>query len=298
MTSKYSSLFLIPIAACSGDDTTTPPCDATVAGNICTIAGNGRTATTATTARPSPRGCRCRRTRCTPPTARCTSSTGTTTACAPSIRPPGSCARSPAVARSAARLDNPANGDFNHPTGMVFDASGANIVIAAWHNSKVRVIALADGSITDMGGDGRRGYFGDETPGADRLARSAGEPRVVARRRSRRHGSGEPGDPPDRCGRRRPSRRRALRDRRRRAARRRAVRGRRRADRVRRAVGQDDVRQRGHVLRAVHAELRRRRRPRDRDAHRATVRAIGGSRRSHRVRHRRRSVLRRHDEPC
>ena len=35
-------------------------------------------------------------------------------------------------------LDDPANGDFNHPTNIIFDASGENIIIAAWHNSKVR----------------------------------------------------------------------------------------------------------------------------------------------------------------
>ncbi len=61
-------------------------------------------------------------------------------------------------------LDDPANDDFNHPTGMTFDPSGARIVVAAWHNSKIRELELATGTITDTCGDGRRAYFGDEGP--------------------------------------------------------------------------------------------------------------------------------------
>ena len=63
-------------------------------------------------------------------------------------------------------LDDPANGDFNHPTNIVFDPSGENIIIAAWHNSKVRVIDRATGVVTDACGDGKRAYFGDEGPAA------------------------------------------------------------------------------------------------------------------------------------
>ncbi|HTM20255.1 MAG TPA: hypothetical protein VL172_07110 [Kofleriaceae bacterium] len=61
-------------------------------------------------------------------------------------------------------LDDPANGDFNHPTGMTFDPSGLHIVIAAWHNSKVRTLDLASSEIVDTCGDGRRAYFGDGGP--------------------------------------------------------------------------------------------------------------------------------------
>lgn len=59
-------------------------------------------------------------------------------------------------------LDDPANGDFNHPTNMIFtDASETSIVMAAWHNSLIRIVDLAAGTVTDSCGDGRRAYFGD-----------------------------------------------------------------------------------------------------------------------------------------
>lgn len=61
-------------------------------------------------------------------------------------------------------VDDPANGDFNHPTNMIFDETGANILIAAWHNSKIRSIDRATGAVTDTCGDGKRAYFGDEGP--------------------------------------------------------------------------------------------------------------------------------------
>ncbi len=63
-------------------------------------------------------------------------------------------------------LDDPANGDFNHPTNIIFDATGANIVMAAWHNSKVRIVDRATGAVSDTCGDGKRAYFGDEGPAA------------------------------------------------------------------------------------------------------------------------------------
>jgi len=61
-------------------------------------------------------------------------------------------------------LDDPATGDFNHPTGIIFDPAGLRIYISAWHNSKVRVLDPASGALTDSCGDGRRAYIGDETP--------------------------------------------------------------------------------------------------------------------------------------
>ena len=57
-------------------------------------------------------------------------------------------------------LDDPANSDFNHPTGMIFDSAG-NIHVAAWHNSKIRKLDVTTGAIVDTCGDGRRAYFGD-----------------------------------------------------------------------------------------------------------------------------------------
>jgi hypothetical protein len=61
-------------------------------------------------------------------------------------------------------LDDPANGDFNHPTGMLFTPDQSRIVIAAWHNSKIRELDLASGVIVDTCGDGRRAYWGDGGP--------------------------------------------------------------------------------------------------------------------------------------
>src|SRR5205085_1646113 len=61
-------------------------------------------------------------------------------------------------------LDDPANGDFNHPTGMLFTPGEGQMVIAAWHNSKVRTLDLTTGTILDTCGDGRRAYWGDGGP--------------------------------------------------------------------------------------------------------------------------------------
>lgn len=61
-------------------------------------------------------------------------------------------------------LDDPANDDFNHPTGMAFDPTHTKLVIAAWHNSKLRTIDLATNAVVDTCGDGRRAYFGDGGP--------------------------------------------------------------------------------------------------------------------------------------
>ncbi|MEZ4427453.1 MAG: hypothetical protein R3A51_07165 [Nannocystaceae bacterium] len=73
-------------------------------------------------------------------------------------------------------LDDPANGDFNHPTNIIFDASG-DIVMAAWHNSKIRVIDPESGVVSDSCGDGARAYFGD---GGDAMAASLDLPASVA----------------------------------------------------------------------------------------------------------------------
>lgn len=61
-------------------------------------------------------------------------------------------------------IDNHENGDFNHPTNIIFDQSGENIIIAAWHNSKIRKLSLATQQIIDTCGNGARAYFGDGGP--------------------------------------------------------------------------------------------------------------------------------------
>jgi outer membrane protein assembly factor BamB len=63
-------------------------------------------------------------------------------------------------------LDDPENGDFNHPTNMIWDQSGENIVLAAWHNSKIRTVNPTTGDVTDTCGDGKRAYFGNDGPAA------------------------------------------------------------------------------------------------------------------------------------
>lgn len=61
-------------------------------------------------------------------------------------------------------LDDPGSTDFNHPTNIIFDAAGTHIIMAAWHNSKIRTIDVATGAVSDSCGDGRRAYFGDDGP--------------------------------------------------------------------------------------------------------------------------------------
>jgi len=61
-------------------------------------------------------------------------------------------------------LDDPALSDFNHPTGLLFTPDQSGLVVAAWHNSKVRTLDLATGTIVDTCGDGRRAYWGDGGP--------------------------------------------------------------------------------------------------------------------------------------
>lgn len=59
-------------------------------------------------------------------------------------------------------LDDPANSDLNHPTGLLLSPDQNTLLVAAWHNSKIRSVNLSTREILDECGDGRRGYFGDE----------------------------------------------------------------------------------------------------------------------------------------
>jgi hypothetical protein len=63
-------------------------------------------------------------------------------------------------------LDDPANSDLNHPTGLLLTADESRLLVAAWHNSKIRSVDLASREITDECGDGRRAYFGDDAAAA------------------------------------------------------------------------------------------------------------------------------------
>jgi sugar lactone lactonase YvrE len=51
----------------------------------------------------------------------------------------------------------------NHPTDLTFDAEGVAI-IAAWHNSKLKVVDPDTGRLTDLCGSGGRDYLGDGGP--------------------------------------------------------------------------------------------------------------------------------------
>jgi DNA-binding beta-propeller fold protein YncE len=52
---------------------------------------------------------------------------------------------------------------FNHPTQVIFDPEG-HMLIAAWHNSKIKRVDLAAGTLEDPCGTGARAYTGDGGP--------------------------------------------------------------------------------------------------------------------------------------
>ncbi len=52
---------------------------------------------------------------------------------------------------------------FNHPTGLAFTKDGS-MLVAAWHNSKIRKIDMKTGILTDTCGTGKRDYGGDGGP--------------------------------------------------------------------------------------------------------------------------------------
>jgi hypothetical protein len=156
-----AAYLLIPLAACGGEDST-PACDPTVVGTICTIAGDGHSGYAgddgpALAARMSlPQDTlkvddtlfildwnnhRIRR-----------------------LDPDGTIHLVAGRGELGGTLDDPANSDLNHPTGMLYDATRDRLIIAAWHNSKLRSVDLASGAIADECGDGRRAYFGDGGP--------------------------------------------------------------------------------------------------------------------------------------
>lgn len=158
----------VVLAGCSGGDA--PPCDRSVAGNICTIAGtgdqgfadadNGGPATAAKLSLPMDT---------------LTAPDGTIYVIdwnnhrIRKITQDGIIHAVAGNGEIGGSIDDPALADFNHPTSIIFDPTGTRIYIAAWHNSTVRIINLAaepgsEGQVVDSCGDGRRAYFGDEMP--------------------------------------------------------------------------------------------------------------------------------------
>jgi sugar lactone lactonase YvrE len=52
---------------------------------------------------------------------------------------------------------------FNHPTNITFDSKG-RMIIAAWHNSRLKRLDLATGALENIAGTGKRWYSGDNGP--------------------------------------------------------------------------------------------------------------------------------------
>lgn len=52
---------------------------------------------------------------------------------------------------------------LNHPTDVTFDPQG-RMLIAAWHNSRIKRCDLTTGEIVNIAGTGGRGYGGDDGP--------------------------------------------------------------------------------------------------------------------------------------
>lgn len=58
--------------------------------------------------------------------------------------------------------------DFNHPTSFAFDGVG-RMVIAAWHNSRIKRLDLGTSILEDICGTGGRAYDGDGGPAKDAI---------------------------------------------------------------------------------------------------------------------------------
>jgi sugar lactone lactonase YvrE len=67
-------------------------------------------------------------------------------------------------------VDDPASNRLNHPTNVAFNggegAAAGQLVIAAWHNSRVKTVDLETGETVDVCGNGKRGFAGNGGPAA------------------------------------------------------------------------------------------------------------------------------------
>lgn len=157
-----SALFLVFTSGCGSD---IAPCDKNIVGNICTIAGSGENGYDPNAETEALEALEARMSL---PQDTVTASDGTLYVIDWNnhrIRSLGADGKLRWVAGQGelgGDLDNPANGDFNHPTNILFDKTEQNLIIAAWHNSKVRTLSIDTGLIVDTCGDGKRAYFGDE----------------------------------------------------------------------------------------------------------------------------------------
>jgi DNA-binding beta-propeller fold protein YncE len=162
-----SPLIVLPLLGCPGPSDEEPVCDPEVVGTICTVAGSGfngydidadTTVYAALEAKLSL------------PQDTLTADDGTIYILdwnnhrLRMLDDEGNLAWVAGRGELGGSLDDPSNGDFNHPTNIIFDQTGENIYIAAWHNSKIRILNRATGMVTDACGDGKRAYFGDDGP--------------------------------------------------------------------------------------------------------------------------------------
>ena len=160
---RIGLLALVTASLCAcGDDAA--PCDTEIPGNICTIAGNVSSGYDKNADEESIPALKARMSL---PQDTLTAPDGTIYVLdwnnhrIRSLTDDGMLTWVAGIGELGGGLDDPANGDFNHPTNIIFDESGENILIAAWHNSKIRTLNLATGQITDTCGSGGRSYFGD-----------------------------------------------------------------------------------------------------------------------------------------
>jgi sugar lactone lactonase YvrE len=155
-----ASFFVFVAAACSDED---PPCDTTIVGNICTLAGDGENgyegddgpATSAKMSLPQDV--------LHDVTDNATYILDWNNHRVRKLPGDGTIRHVAGRGELGGTLDDPANSDLNHPTGLTIDPSG-KLLIAAWHNSMLRTVDLATGDIANACGDGRRAYFGDDGP--------------------------------------------------------------------------------------------------------------------------------------
>lgn len=70
------------------------------------------------------------------------------------------------IGELGATPDDPSTERLNHPTNVAFDPMGPpeEMLIAAWHNSRIKRVDLVSGAILDICGDGRRGFAGNGGP--------------------------------------------------------------------------------------------------------------------------------------
>jgi DNA-binding beta-propeller fold protein YncE len=63
-------------------------------------------------------------------------------------------------------VDDPSSGRLNHPTNVTFDPMGPpdEMVIAAWHNSRVLKVQLGTDALVEVCGIGKRGFGGNGGP--------------------------------------------------------------------------------------------------------------------------------------